>query len=579
MNRPQVWAPNASQVEIEIGGRRSPMLPLAGGWWEAPDELAPGTDYAFCLDGGPALPDPRSRWQPQGVHGPSRWVDHGAFAWDDAGWQPPPWERALVYEIHVGTFTVEGTFEAAIARLPHLAALGVTHIEIMPVAEFAGERGWGYDGVDLYAPHHAYGGPEGLKRLVAACHRQGLAVLLDVVYNHLGPVGNYLGQFGPYFTERYHTPWGAAVNLDGPESDEVRAFLVDNARQWLRDYHMDGLRLDAVHALLDRSATPFLEELAGAVGEVAEELGRPLVLIAESDDNDPRLSASPKDGGMGLTAQWNEDFHHAVHATLTGEAHGYFTDFAAPEALAAVVERGFWLDGRYSRYRRRRLGRPAGGGGARFVAYVQNHDQVGNRARGERLGHLLSPTDQRLAAALLFLAPFVPLLFQGEEWGASAPFLYFTDFSEPALAEAVRVGRARESRAMGWPGESVDPQMPETFTRSLLRWSELGEAGHAEMLAWYRALARLRQRAHETHVAAEAEFAAAADASWMRLRRGRDWVLAANRAGREQAVALPPGEWRVALASAPPRGVEAGSVELAPESVVILARPALLTGW
>ncbi|MGH9520055.1 MAG: malto-oligosyltrehalose trehalohydrolase [Terriglobales bacterium] len=485
--RVRVWAPAAAQVDLETGGRRTAMVKQNGGWWEAREPLADAADYAFCLNGGPPRPDPCSRWQPHGIHGASRRFDAQSYAWRDRGWQPPPWHDAVVYELHIGTFSDEGTFEGAIQHLDHLTDLGITHVELMPVAEFPGRRGWGYDGVDLYAPHHAYGGPGGLQRFVDACHARGLAVIFDVVYNHLGPVGNYLAQFGPYFTDRCHTPWGAAVNLDGPGSDEVRAFFMDNARSWLRDFHADGLRLDAVHALLDRSATPFLLDLARAVRELEGELRRPLVVITESDSNDSRLTAPEPVNGIGLTASWNEDFHHAVHARLTGEHFGYFQDFANPETLPTVLRRGYWLDGRHSNFRRCRHGRPADPAhGERLVAYVQNHDQVGNRAGGERLGALVPEREAKLAAELLLRSPFVPLLFQGEEWGASTPFLYFTDFDEPELARTVREGRARECVAMGWPGACFDPQDSATFERSRLRWDEIEKPQHAATLAWYR---------------------------------------------------------------------------------------------
>ena len=379
-----VWAPRASQVELTIGTRRIAMSPRGDGWWQVEEpSAAPGTDYGFALDGSPPLPDPRSPWQPAGVHGPSRVLDHGAFTWSDARWQPPPLAAAVIYELHVGTFTGAGTFEAVVDRLDHLVSLGVTHVELMPVVEFPGARGWGYDGVDLFAPHQAYGGPVGLKRLVDACHGRGLAVILDVVHNHLGPAGNYLGRFGPYFTDRYRTPWGEAVNLDAAESDEVRRFLCDNALMWLRDYHMDGLRIDAVHALLDRSATHVLEQLAAEVRALGAHLGRHLVLIAESDLNDPRLVRPPAAGGYGLDAQWNEDYHHALHALLTGERQGYYADFGSMADVATALREGFVYAGRRSAYRRRRHGRAATGlGGQRFVGCLQNHDQVGNRARG-----------------------------------------------------------------------------------------------------------------------------------------------------------------------------------------------------
>ena len=451
------------------------MTARADGWWTAEAvSAAPGTDYAFRLDGGPPLPDPRSVWQPQGVHGPSRVLDHGAFPWTDGRWQQGPLPSAVLYELHVGTFTPEGTFEAAIARLDHLVDLGITHVELMPVAEFPGSRGWGYDGVDLYAPHHAYGGPEGLKRLVNACHAKGFAVLLDVVYNHLGPAGNYLERFGPYFTARHQTPWGPAVNLDGPGSDEVRRFFCDNALMWLRDYHLDGLRLDAVHALVDTSAVSFLEQLAAEVHALEAHLGRHLVLIAESDLNDPRVVRPPELGGYGLGAQWSDDFHHALHTVLTGERDGYYADFGSLADLAKALTGTFVYDGRYSHFRGRRHGRPTAGlTGDHFLGYLQNHDQIGNRAQGERSSHLPNSGRLKIAAALVLTSPFIPLLFQGEEWGASTPFQYFTDHDDPELGRAVREGRRVEFAGFGWAPEAIpDPQDPATFARSKLDWQE-----------------------------------------------------------------------------------------------------------
>ncbi len=493
----RVWAPRARQVELDGGGRVLSMTRDESGWWrvDAPF-IQHGVDYGFRVDGEGPFPDPRSAWQPDGVHGASRWVDHARFDWTDAGWQQPPLGSAVIYELHVGTFTPEGTFAAVSDRLDHLLDLGVTHVELMPVAEFPGKRGWGYDGVDLYAPHSAYGGPEGLKQLVNACHRRGLAVLLDVVYNHLGPAGNYLGRFGPYFTKRYATPWGEAVNLDGPESDEVRRFIVDNALMWLRDYHLDGLRIDAIHAIVDTSALHILEQLAAEMRDLEAALGRHLVVIAESDLNDPRVIRSPEAGGYGLAAQWNEDFHHALHAVLTGERAGYYQDFGRLADLAAVLTRGLAYDGRYSRYRRRRHGRSAAGlSGHRFVACLQNHDQVGNRAVGERTSRLLSPGQLKIGAALVLTSPFVPMLFQGEEWAASTPFFYFTDHQDAELGAAVKRGRREEFATFGWDPEAIpDPQAVETFLRSRLEWEEPGQEPHREILAWYKALAGLRRR-------------------------------------------------------------------------------------
>ncbi|HEX6538477.1 MAG TPA: malto-oligosyltrehalose trehalohydrolase [Candidatus Dormibacteraeota bacterium] len=490
-----VWAPHARSVEVELRGGRAAMSPAAMGWFTADLDAAPGDDYWFVLDGGPRRPDPRSQHQPEGVLGPSRLVDHSAFAWTDAGWRGFDLRDAVLYELHVGTFTPQGTFTAAIERLDHLVELGVNAVELMPVAEFSGMRGWGYDGVDLFAPHHAYGGPDGLKALVDASHARGLAVVMDVVYNHLGPEGNYLADFGPYFTGAYATPWGPAVNYDGGGSDEVRGFVIDNALMWLRDYHFDGLRLDAVHAIIDTSAVHILEAIAGRVAELAADLGRTLWVVAESDLNDPRLVREPERGGHGLTAQWSDDFHHAVQALLTGDCGGYYADFGDIESVALALRQAFVYAGRYSRYRGHTFGRSIGDVPlTRFVGYAQNHDQVGNRATGERLCHLVSGGRARIAAALALLSPFVPLVFQGEEWAASSPFQYFTDLGDPALRRAVSEGRRSEFAVFGWdPAQVPDPQDPATFARSVLRWDELSQEEHASMLGWYRELIALRR--------------------------------------------------------------------------------------
>jgi maltooligosyltrehalose trehalohydrolase len=571
----RVWSPKARTVALAVGGTQIPMTARADGWWSAEAaSAAPGTDYAFRLDGGPPLPDPRSVWQPQGVHGPSRVLDHGAFPWTDGRWQPGPLPSAVLYELHVGTFTPAGTFEAAIARLDHLVDLGITHVELMPVAEFSGSRGWGYDGVDLYAPHHAYGGPEGLKRLVNACHAKGLAVLLDVVYNHVGPSGNYLERFGPYFTTRHQTPWGPAVNLDGPGSDEVRRFFCDNALMWLRDYHLDGLRLDAVHALVDTSAVPFLEQLAAEVHALEAHLSRHLVLIAESDLNDPRVVRPPELGGYGLGAQWSDDFHHALHTVLTGERAGYYADFGSLADLAKALTGAFVYDGRYSHFRGRRHGRPTTGlSGDHFLGYLQNHDQIGNRARGERSSHLLSPGRLKIAAALVLTAPFVPLLFQGEEWGASTPFQYFTDHEDPELGRAVSEGRRSEFAAFGWsPDEVPDPQAPATHLRSQLDWRELACEPHASILDWHRCLVRLRRqipaladgRIDQVRVHCDEQ------ARWLTVERG-PMIVACNLAGRVQRVPIARAQSsEVLLTSDPMIEVKASGAALPPDSVVVL---------
>jgi maltooligosyltrehalose trehalohydrolase len=476
-----VWAPYASAVDLDAEGRREAMRRGDGGWWYGRD-LPPGTDYGFVLDGGDeVLPDPRSPWQPYGVHGRSRAVDHSAFAWTDASWSRPALADLVIYELHVGTFTPEGTFDSAVERLPYLRDLGVGAVELLPVNAFSGRHGWGYDGVDLWAVHDPYGGPEGLKRFVDAAHAHGLAVILDVVYNHLGPAGNYLGRFGPYFTDRYRTPWGPAVNYDDAGSDEVRAFVVGNALMWLGDYHCDGLRLDAVHAIYDQSALHIVEEITAAADGY---------VIAESDLNDPRYVTSSDAGGLGCDAQWSDDFHHALHAALTGERDGYYADFGRGATdVAKALREGFVYDGRHSAYRDRRHGRPAEGLAAtRFLGYLQDHDQVGNRATGERSSHLLSRDLLEVAAALVLTAPFVPMLFMGEEWGATTPWQYFTDHEDAALADAVRKGRRAEFQAFGWE-DVPDPQDVATFERSRLDWTE----ARGDLLDWHKSLIALRR--------------------------------------------------------------------------------------
>jgi maltooligosyltrehalose trehalohydrolase len=492
MTEVRVWAPYAETVDVVGEGDRVALSQGGDGWFTGSH---PFTDYMFSLDGGEPRPDPRSAWQPDGVNGPSRIVEHESFRWTDKSWSGADLRTAVIYELHVGTFTHEGTFEAAIDRLDHLVSLGVTAVELMPVNAFPGDRGWGYDGVDLYAPHHAYGGPDGLKRFVDACHSKGLAAIQDVVYNHLGPAGNYLREFGPYFTDRYGTPWGDAVNLDDRGSLEVRNFFIDNARMWLEDYHFDGLRVDAVHAIYDQSATHLLEELGVRVDELESRLGRTLWLIAESDLNDPRVVRDRAAGGYGMDAQWSDDLHHSLHALLTGETTGYYADFGSLSHVAKALEQAFVYDGCYSSFRARVHGRPPSGlEGHRFLGYLQTHDQVGNRAMGERTSQLMSPELLKVGAALVMTAPFVPMLFQGEEWGARTPFLYFTDHEDPRLGKAVSEGRRREFAAFGWKPEDVpDPQDPETFHRSKLDWSELNEQPHADLLDWHRQLIRLRR--------------------------------------------------------------------------------------
>jgi maltooligosyltrehalose trehalohydrolase len=574
MNRRRVWAPFARTVELVTAAKRLAMHRDASGWWsvEIEDDLA-RADYAFSVDRADPVPDPRSPSQPEGVLGFSRPIDHSAFHWSDDGWRQPPLGAALIYECHVGTFTTQGTFDAAIDRLGYLHDLGISHVELMPVAEFSGDRGWGYDGVNLFAPHHAYGGPDGLKRLVDACHRHGIGVILDVVYNHFGPSGNFLPRFGPYLTNNYRTPWGDAVNLDGEHSSEVRRFLCDNALMWLRDYHVDGLRLDSVHAIFDMSAIHFLEQLAREVRALQAQLGRRLMVIAESDLNQPRLVAAFDAGGYGLDAQWSDDFHHAVHAYLTGEQSGYYADFGSLANIAKALTSPYVYDGIYSRYRKRIHGRPAVSLAAdRFVVCIQNHDQIGNRAKGERLGHLVPLDLLKIAAALPMTSPFVPLIFQGEEWNASSPFQYFTDHRDPALAQAVREGRRREfAHFVDAAGEVPDPQAYATFERSKLNWEERTRGEHAEMLAWYRNLIKLRRQSSRPPRPDQVTVDFDEAAKWLHMQSG-SLTIVCNFAASAMRVPLSNRERgvKLALASKEPMRVTRQAVEMPPVSIAIL---------
>lgn len=571
----RVWAPKPQSVEVEVGGERIAMARVdEHGWHEADvDWVEPGEDYRFVLDGA-AYPDPRSPYQPDGVDGPSRVIAHEVFPWTDQDWRGVHLPSSVVYELHVGTFTEEGTFEAVIPRLDHLVELGVNVVELLPVAEFSGSRGWGYDGVDLYAPHAAYGGPNGLKKLVDACHHRGLGVVIDVVYNHLGPAGNYLGQYGPYFTDKYNTPWGDAVNFDDADSGPVRQYVIDNALLWLRDYHADGLRLDAVHAIVDTSATHILEEMGQRVAELAAHAGRPLLLIAESDLNDPRVVARPEVGGYGMDAQWSDDFHHALHTALTGEKSGYYTDFGGLGDVAQCLQNVFVYGGSYSPHRRRVHGRavPADMPSTRFLGYLQNHDQVGNRAVGERSSHLMSFGRLKVGAALVLLSPFVPMLFQGEEWGASTPFQYFTDHADPDLGRAVSEGRRREFASFGWsPDDVPDPQALETFERSRLLWSELAEPSHAELLEWHRSLIALRRSeaaftdGRLEHVSVRADEAA----GWLVMQRG-PMTVACNIGAAPVTL---PVAGSVVLSSDHGVRFEPGSLTLPPDTAAVLRTP------
>ncbi|MGH7986076.1 MAG: malto-oligosyltrehalose trehalohydrolase [Candidatus Binataceae bacterium] len=504
----QVWAPNVREISLHLrgpGGSRD-LLPAPGDMihpMHARDDgifqmlvpgLAAGTDYFYALEGGRYRPDPVSRAQPYGVHGPSRVADSGAFAWHDSSWEGFPLEQYVIYELHVGCFTSAGTFAAIIEKLDYLRALGVTAVELMPVAQFAGSRNWGYDGVDLYAPHTAYGGGDGLKSLVDACHRAGLAVIIDVVYNHLGPEGNYLADFGPYFTRRYHSPWGEALNFDGAMSDGVRRFFVDNALYWLTEYHADALRLDAIHAIFDFGARHLLRQMADEFQAQAAALGRRAFLIAESDLNDVRVINPVEFGGYGLDAQWNDDFHHALHTLITDSRHGYFTDFGAVGELRKALTEGYVYDGRYSRFRQRCHGNSAAPRpGRQFVVFNQNHDQIANACGGARLSQLVSSAALKLAAVMLMCAPNLPMLFMGEEFGISTPFFYFTSFPDPELGHAVSAGRRNEYADFFCDEPFPDPQDQTTFMRSKLEWSQAAVTPHREILALNRTLVALRK--------------------------------------------------------------------------------------
>jgi maltooligosyltrehalose trehalohydrolase len=493
-----VYAPKAKRVEVLLLSPREATVPLdrieQGYHRGVAEEAPPGALYRYRLDGEMERPDPASRYQPRGVHGPSQVVDRNAFRWEDGEWTGLSLENYILYEMHVGTFTPEGTFEAVIPRLDALRELGVTALELMPVAQFPGNRNWGYDGVYPFAVQDSYGGPEGLKKLVNACHRREMAVVLDVVYNHLGPEGNYLGAFGPYFTDRYRTPWGAAINFDGPHSDEVRRYFIENALCWLTEYRVDALRLDAIHGIMDASAYPFLAELGDTVRDLAERTERKMYLIPESDLNDARVITSKENGGYGLSAQWNDDFHHALHTVLTGERGGYYEDFGNLEHLAQAYAEGFVYSGGYSSYRSRRHGNSSRHTAARqLVVFSQNHDQVGNRLHGERLANLVSFEEVKLAAGAVLLSPYLPLLFMGEEYGETAPFLYFISHSDENLIEAVRNGRREEFAAFQWEGEIPDPQDEATFLRSRIDHRLCGSGHHKTLLAFYRELLLLRK--------------------------------------------------------------------------------------
>jgi maltooligosyltrehalose trehalohydrolase len=494
----RVFAPAAREVRLGLGPDAALIVALERepeGYWRGRAESAPpGTLYRLRVDDGPWLPDPASRSQPQGVHGPSAVWDATLFAWTDTDWRGVPLAEMILYELHVGVFTPEGTFAAAIGKLSHLRDLGVNAVELMPICQFPGARNWGYDGVDLFAVQESYGGPDGLQRFVEAAHGHGIAVYLDVVYNHVGPEGNYLPRFGPYFSERYRTPWGGAFNFDGSYCDPVRDFFLENALHWLRDFHLDGLRLDAIHEIYDRGARPFLAELSDTVEAFSRRAGFPRRLIAESDLNDPNVIRPTLSGGLGMSAQWLDDFHHCVDVQMRAEKSAYAKDYGDQRFLTKAFKEGFVFSGEWCASRRRRFGAASAGiPGNRFVVFIQNHDQVGNRPTGDRLAALAGFQDLKVAAAAYLLSPYVPMIFMGEEWGEVRPFLFFISHSDPALVEAVRNGRKKDFEFLQTAGEPPDPASEETFLRSKIDW-ERRESERGRMLyGYYRELISLRK--------------------------------------------------------------------------------------
>ena len=573
----KIWAPRAHTMKLQLNGQEP--LPMEGpgerGWWKlCVDDAGPGTDYAYHVNDDPTpYPDPRSLAQPNGVHGASRVYDQHAFKWTDNNWHTPPLPSAVMYELHIGTYSPEGTFDGAIQHLDHLAELGVTHVEIMPINEFAGGRGWGYDGVGLFAVYEPYGGPDGFKRFVDACHAKNLAVILDVVYNHFGPVGNYTNKFGPYLTDKYHTPWGAAVNFNESGSDEVRRFFLDNAMMWLSEYHCDGLRLDATHEYIDRSAVHFMEQLSFEVERLGNMLNKRIVLIAESDLNDPKFVRSREAHGYGMDAQWSDDFHHALFTLLWSDpGRGYYDDFGSMDDLVKSLQHTFVYDGIYSRYRHHTHGRPVNGLSTHhFIGYIQNHDQVGNRAAGERLEHLVGLEASKVALGLVLMAPFIPMLWMGEEFAATTPFLYFADHEEEEMRRLVSEGRKRDFAAFGWDENEVpDPESSETFERSKIDWSEVNKGKHSEMLAWVKDLIRLRRSTLDLNDGdfGHMDVSCGVDKTSLIMRRGATRVTM-NIGKSSIALPLREGE-ALKLVSRPQVAIENGQIQLPEMSLAIL---------
>lgn len=574
-----IWAPEAKDIVLLADGQRYPMTQATSGsegWWTAADAPAgDDVDYGYLLDGDDSpLPDPRSRRQPEGVHSLSRTFDPRTHQWADAGWSGQELQGSVIYELHLGTFTPEGTLDAAAGKLGYLADLGVDFVELLPVNGFNGTHNWGYDGVLWYTVHEGYGGPAAYQRFVDDAHAAGLGVIQDVVYNHLGPSGNYLPRFGPYLKSGEGNTWGDSVNLDGPGSDVVRSYILDNAAMWLRDYHVDGLRLDAVHAFKDERAVHLLEDFGALADAVAAETGRPATMIAESDLNNPRLLYPRDANGYGLAGQWSDDFHHAVHVNVSGETTGYYEDFGSLGALAKVLEKGFFHDGSYSSFRERHHGRPINTGlvhPAALVVCNQNHDQIGNRATGDRLSQTLGYGQLALAAVATLTGPFTPMLFMGEEYGASTPWQFFTSHPEPELGKATAEGRIKEFERMGWDPDVVpDPQDPETFTRSKLNWAEASEGDHARLLALYRELIALRRSTPDLTDGGFADTAVdfSEDEGWLLLRRGGTEV-ALNFSAEARTVPVAGSSLRLATDDAV--ALEGGTLSLPGHSAGILA--------
>ncbi|MGE5844436.1 MAG: malto-oligosyltrehalose trehalohydrolase [Syntrophaceae bacterium] len=591
-----LWAPAAGRVEVHLVAPEDRIIPMERGergyHHAIAGNIAPGALYLYRLDGDVERPDPASRRQPQGVHGPSCVADP-RFDWSDGNWTGLALRDYILYELHVGTFTAEGTFDAAVSCLDELRDLGVTALELMPVAQFPGSRNWGYDGVFPFAVQDSYGGPDGLKRLVDACHREGIAVVLDVVYNHLGPEGNVLGSFGPYFIEYYGTPWGKAINYDGPGSDEVRRFFIENALTWVQDFHVDALRLDAVHGIIDLSACPFLEELGAAVHATAARLCRPVHLIAESNLNAPRFIRPAGQGGCGLDGIWNDDFHHALHAILTGERERYYIDFGRFDQLKKAYSDGFVYDGNYSVFHGHRHGRPLEGApGESLIVFSQTHDQVGNRARGDRLAERVSLEALKLTAAAVLLSPFTPLLFMGEEYGETSPFPYFISHSDTGLIEATRKGRLAEFPDLKDAAGIPDPQAEATFLAAKLRWGLRSEGSHGVLLSYYREVLQLRKMLLQAGCLQRErmEVLGFDEGCVLRVRypgarREAALVIHLGKKDRELSLPLPAGTWHRILDSAQacwggpggalPATIESGgtcTLSLAGESAVLLLR-------